>query len=287
VSDILVTNEIVDPSKLSRLAELARSARIGVLADDIDVVAAIGDAARAAKAAVDVYVEIDVGAHRCGIASVADAVTLARAIDHTSGLRFGGLQAYHGSAQHLRSPDDRRAAIATATDIAKAARDAIVAAGVACPTVTGAGTGTWLLERQTGVYNELQPGSYVFMDADYGRNTLAPDELAFEQSLFVVTMVMSAAVAGHIVVDAGLKAFAFDSGPPLVESAAGLAYVKASDEHGVVAVAHDTARPALGERLWMIPGHCDPTVNLYDWLIGVRAGRVETLWPVSARGALS
>jgi len=287
VTDVLVTNEIVDPTKLARLATLARHARIGMLVDDADVVAVIGAAASACKSALDVYVEIDVGARRCGVASAGDAVALARAIDHTSALRFGGLHAYHGGAQHLRTPDERRAAIASAAAIAKDARDAIVAAGVACPTVTGAGTGTWQLERDSGVYTELQPGSYVFMDADYGRNALAPDQHAFEQSLFVVAMVMSTAVAGQVVVDAGLKAFAFDSGPPLVYGAPGLTFAKASDEHGVVSIEPGAKRPALGDRLWLIPGHCDPTVNLYDWLIGVRGERVEALWPISARGALS
>jgi D-serine deaminase-like pyridoxal phosphate-dependent protein len=287
VRDVLVTNEIVDPAKLARLASLARDARIGVLVDDVANVAAIGEAARASRVALDVFVEVDVGAHRCGVGSAADALALAQAIDLTAGLRFSGLQAYQGGAQHLRQPHERRAAIAAAVDIARRTRDAIVAAGIACPTVTGAGTGTWQHERDSGVYTEIQPGSYVFMDADYGRNALSPDQHVFEQSLFVVAMVMSVAIVGQVIVDAGLKALAFDSGPPLVYGARGLDYVKASDEHGVVSVARRAERPRLGERLWLIPGHCDPTVNLYDWLVGARGDRVECVWPVAARGALA
>ena len=90
---------------------------------------------------------------------------------------------------------------------------AIEAAGIACPTVTGAGTGTWQHERDSGVYTELQPGSYIFMDADYQRNALAPDEHHFEQSLFVLATVMSAPARERAVVDAGLKAFAVRLGP--------------------------------------------------------------------------
>jgi 3-hydroxy-D-aspartate aldolase len=127
----------------------------------------------------------------------------------------------------------------------------------------------------------------VFMDADYHRNALAPDEHHFEQSLYVVASVMSAPVRERAVVDAGLKAFAFDSGLPQVHGAVGLDYVKASDEHGVLAVANDRASPSPGERVWLIPGHCDPTVNLYDWIVGVRGTRVECLWPVTARGRLA
>jgi D-serine deaminase-like pyridoxal phosphate-dependent protein len=287
VRDVLVTNEVVDPGKLARLASLARHAHIGVLADDLGVVERIGEAARNAHVAIDVYAEIDVGAHRCGVVSRDDALALARAIDLTSGLRFGGLHAYHGGAQHLRKPSERRAAIAGAIDIARETRDAIVAAGIACPTITGGGTGTWQLERDSGVYTEIQPGSYVFMDADYQRNALAADQHAFEQSLFVVATVMSAPVRERAIVDAGLKAFAFDSGPPLLYGARGLTYLRGTDEHGVLDIASDAPPPLIGDRLWLIPGHCDPTVNLYDWIVGVRGSRVECLWPVAARGALA
>jgi D-serine deaminase-like pyridoxal phosphate-dependent protein len=286
IGDVLVTNEIVAPAKLARLAGLARTATIGVLADDIAAVAAISHAASGAGATIDVLVEIDVGARRCGVAPGTAALTLARAISAAPGLRFRGVHAYHGAAQHLRSPAERRAAIATAVAHARATRDAIVRAGIACPVVTGAGTGTWQLERDSGTYTEIQPGSYIFMDADYGRNALAPDDHAFENSLYVVAAVMSVPAPERAIVDAGLKAFAFDSGPPLVHAAHGLTYVKASDEHGVIDVDRAVAQPALGERVWLIPGHCDPTVNLYDWIVGVRGDRVECVWPVAARGAL-
>jgi D-serine deaminase-like pyridoxal phosphate-dependent protein len=287
IRDVLVTNEIVGASKLARLAALARGARIGVLADDAGNVADVGSAARAAGVALDVYVEVDVGARRCGVLPGAPAVAVAAAIARTTGLRFAGIHAYHGGAQHRRLPEERRAAIAQAAALAAETKAAIEAAGIACPTVTGAGTGTWQHERDSGVYTELQPGSYVFMDADYGRNALAPDEHAFEQSLYVVATVMSAPVRERAVVDAGLKALALDSGPPLVRSPRGLEYAKASDEHGVLVVAPDAAAPALGSRVWLVPGHCDPTVNLYDWIVGVRGDRVECVWPVAARGALA
>jgi D-serine deaminase-like pyridoxal phosphate-dependent protein len=153
--------------------------------------------------------------------------------------------------------------------------------------VTGAGTGTFTLERDSGIYTELQPGSYVFMDADYGRNEHADGEIRFEQSLFVWTTVMSTPAADRAIVDAGLKAFAVDSGMPLVAHAPGLELTKASDEHGLLRIASGAAGPRLGERLKLVPGHCDPTVNLYDWIVAVRNDRVESLWPVAARGALN
>ena len=286
VHDIVVTNEVVAPAKIARLAALARTTAIGVLVDAVPAVAALSEAASRAGAAIDVYVEVDVGARRCGVAPGAPAVALAQAIHGAPGLRFRGLQAYQGAAQHLRTPDARRDAIALAAADAKRTRELIVAAGIACDIVTGAGTGTWQHERDCGVYDELQPGSYVFMDADYGRNVPGPAELRFEQSLYVLASVMSVPVPERAIVDAGLKAFAFDSGPPLVHAREGVEYTKASDEHGVLRVAPDAAPVAPGERIWLVPGHCDPTANLYDFIVAVRDGVVTDVWPIEARGAL-
>ena len=287
VRDVLVTNEIVGEAKLARLAAIAKKATIGVLSDDAATVRHIGAAARAAGVSIDVLVEIDVGAPRCGATAGAPAAAIAEVVARTPGIALRGLQAYHGSAQHLRAPGERRAAIAGAAALARETKAAIEAAGIACPTVTGGGTGTWQHERDSGVYTEIQPGSYVFMDADYHRNALAPDEHHFEQSLFVLATVMSTPARERAVIDAGLKAFAFDSGPPALYGARGLTYEKGSDEHGVLAVATDREPPLPGDRVWLIPGHCDPTVNLYDWIVGVRGTRVECLWPVAARGALA
>ena len=286
IADVLVTNEIVAPSKIARLAALAQSATIGVLADDAGVIADLSAAAALAGGTLHVYVEIDVGARRCGVVPGPAALALAQAVAAAPGLRFRGLHAYHGAAQHLRRPEERRAAIDRASRLAAQAKALIEGAGIACPVVTGAGTGTWQLERDSRVYTELQPGSYVFMDADYARNALAPDEHHFEHSLYVLSTVMSAPEPSRAVVDAGLKALAVDSGLPIVHVRHGVHYVKATDEHGVLAVESGHVPPGIGERIWLIPGHCDPTVNLYDWIVGMRGERVECVWPVAARGAV-
>jgi len=292
VADILVSNEVVGASKLLRLAALNRIARVGVCVDDAAQVAAIEEAAAAIGVRIETLVEIDVGASRCGVAAGEPAVALAKRIAASKQLAFGGLQAYHGSAQHYRTHEERRAAIAQAAALTAETVAALKRAGLACRIVGGAGTGTFEFEAASGVYTEIQAGSYVFMDADYGRNLDAAGRpfSTFRQSLFVLASVMSATAADRCVVDAGHKAVAVDSGLPLVwggEGAnAGLTYVGASDEHGKIKVAPDAARPVVGERLRLVPGHCDPTVNLHDWYVGVRGGRVEQLWPIAARGAL-
>ena len=143
-----------------------------------------------------------------------------------------------------------------------------------------------MLEVQSRAWNEIQPGSYVFMDADYARNEWAPPLPRFEHSLFVLSTVMSRPKDTVAILDAGLKASSVDSGMPLVHQRPGIEYAKASDEHGVLKIAAGAKAPRLGEKILLVPGHCDPTVNLYDWLVCVRKGGVEALWPVTARGAL-
>jgi 3-hydroxy-D-aspartate aldolase len=231
-----------------------------------------------------VYVEVNVGANRCGVEPGEPALRLAQAVSAAGHLRFAGLQAYQGAAQHLRSVEERRSAIALAVDKAKRTRELIREKGLACDIVTGAGTGTFLLEGASGVYDELQPGSYVFMDADYNRNSWDGFP-KFAQSLFIWTTVMSTPGAERVVVDAGLKAHSFDSGLPQVVGWPGVEYARPSDEHGVLKIAPGARAPRLGDKLRLVPGHCDPTVNLYDWLVCYRGERVEAVWPVTARGA--
>lgn len=286
VADVLVTNEIVGKQKIARLARLTREAKVAVLADDAGNVGDLDSAARAEGVRLDVLVELNVGADRCGVEPGVQALALARSISACRNLRFSGLHAYHGSAQHLRGAEERRAAIVAAAEKARLTRLLIEKAGIACETITGAGTGTFLLESASRVFNEIQPGSYVFMDADYNRNRWEDDWPRFEQSLFVLATVMSAPTADRAVVDAGLKASGVDSGLPQVRERPGLEYVKASDEHGVLRIAAGAKAPKLGEKLLLIPGHCDPTVNLYDGFVCVRKGKVEALWPVTARGAV-
>ena len=285
VTDILITNQIVGTAKIRHLMELAGAARIGVLVDHSLQIQALAVAAQASATSVDVYIEIDVGGHRCGIAPGEEAARLAELIVASSPLRFAGLQCYHSSAQHFRSPQERVAAIRSACELALLTKKKIEARGIPVDIISGADTGTFLLERDSGIYNELQSGSYVFMDRDYGDNMRGQNDIPFEHALFVLTTVMSRATGERAIVDAGLKASSVDSGMPSVWKRSDLKYLKASDEHGVL-VTPSPSSVSLGDQLMLIPGHCDPTVNLYDSLVCVRDGKVEALWPIAARGAL-
>jgi D-serine deaminase-like pyridoxal phosphate-dependent protein len=293
VGNVLVSNEVAGSAKLDRLAALARRATVGVCVDDIDNVAEIEAAASKAGSKIDVLVEIDVGGRRCGTTPGAPAASIADRIARSPHLRFAGLQAYHGSAQHVREARDRSAQIARAVEHVKETQAALKVLGLQAPIVTGAGTGTYENEAASAVYGELQAGSYIFMDADYGRNKRGNGEPfdTFEHALFVYSSVMSERAPERIVIDAGLKAFAVDSGMPVPWQMPGALYHRPSDEHGVIDASACSVRPRRGDKVLLVPGHCDPTVNLHDWYVGVRGmatreARVECLWPVAARGAL-
>ena len=284
VSDILVSNEVVSPIKLARLAALTRIAQVAVCVDDAMGIQLLEAAAESAGVRLTALIEIDVGSSRCGIAPGPEVAALGRLIAASPHLRFGGLQAYHGAAQHRRELEERRASVAEAVQMTSAAIADLKAIGLDCAIVGGAGTGSFEFESASGIFTELQVGSYVFMDADYGRNRPAPP---FRNSLFVLSGVMSVARPGVAVVDAGHKAVAVDCGLPLVWNRPGVSYVGASDEHGKLTLSPDAEPLRLGEKVWLTPGHCDPTVDRHDWYVCVRGGRVECLWPVAGHGAMA
>lgn len=288
IGNIHISNEFVGEARVALAVAMAARVTLSVCVDDVRQVAPLGMAAKRAGVRIAVLPEVDVGQGRCGVDSTDAVAELVDAIDHYEGLRFGGLQAYHGSAQHIASWDLRRDTARQAADKAAAYVRFLEARGITCPVVTGGGTGTAEFDIESGVYTEIQPGSYAFLDGHYGSLEWR-DDWRFRHGLFLASTVMSTARPGVIVCDAGLKSVATDSGLPrfwLSQQAGKPHYRTASDEHGVLELASATedSMPWLGETILLVPGHCDPTVNLYDRYVAVRHGRVEALWAIEARG---
>ncbi len=287
IKDVLVSNQVRDPAKIDRLARMPKlGARTICCVDDADNVADLSAAAQKHGTEIECLVEIDCGAGRCGVTTTPAVIEIAKAIDAAPGLKFAGIQAYQGAMQHMDSYEDRKAKIDVAVAQVKDAVDGLKAEGLDCDIVGGGGTGSYYFESNSGVYNELQCGSYAFMDADYGRILDADgnriDRGEWENALFILTSVMSHAKPEKAIVDAGLKAQSVDSGLPVIFGRDDVEYVKCSDEHGVVADPEGVLK--VNDKLKLVPGHCDPTCNVHDWYVGLRGGKVETVWPVSARG---
>lgn len=281
-----ITSPVVSAPAIARLVALNQVCdRLSVVADNPANVEALARAASPERP-LGVFVDIDPGIRRTGVASAQDAVALARLILAEPSLRYEGVQMYCGREQHIEDFAERRAAIEARTEYLRSVLAELDAAGAHPPIVTGAGTGTHRIDLELGVINELQVGSYIFMDDEYLACDLTGDGVApYERSLFVDARVVSANAKGMVTVDAGLKAFATEGKPPHPETA-GLTesrYAFMGDEHGAL-VGPETAELKIGDMVRLSAPHCDPTVDLYESYHLVRGDTLVDIWPVSARG---
>ncbi len=285
IKDILVSNQVCDPAKIDRLAQLPKlGARTICCVDDMDNIANLSAAAIKHGTEIECLVEIDCGAGRCGVSAGQPVVDLALAIEAAKGLKFSGIQAYQGAMQHIQSYNERKEKTDIAIDMVRTTLDRLKAQGLESDIIGGGGTGSYYFESESGIFNELQCGSYAFMDADYQTiHDQSGERISeFENSLFILTSVMSHAKTDKAICDAGLKAQSVDSGLPYIYGRTDVEYIKCSDEHGVISDPQNVLK--INDKLKLVPGHCDPTCNVHDWYVGIRDGKVETIWPVSARG---
>ncbi|MFT4936730.1 MAG: 3-hydroxy-D-aspartate aldolase [Pseudoalteromonas distincta] len=287
IENLHITSPVVSAPAIARLIALnARSPGLSVVADHPDNVAALA-AAASADTPLNVFVDIDPGIRRTGVASDEAAVALARQITEAPSLTFGGVQKYCGREQHIEDYAARREAILAQSEALKTTIAALTEAGLAPPVVTGGGTGTHKIDLELGVFNELQVGSYVFMDDQYVACQLeAEPGQPYGRSLSVEARVVSANHAALVTVDAGFKAFSTDADPPQVLAGAGegARFAFMGDEHGAVIApgVGETLKP--GDLVTLAVPHCDPTVNLYESYHVVRGDALVDIWPVSARG---
>jgi D-serine deaminase-like pyridoxal phosphate-dependent protein len=277
VPDVLVTSQVIGQTKVGRLVSLARHARVTVVVDDQLNAMQLSAAARAGGVELGVLVEVNVGQERCGVAPGVPAAELAARVAGLAGLRFDGLQGYEGNLQHIRAPEERRARCLESMARLLESRRAVEARGLAVKVCTTAGTGTHEIAGVHEGVTEVQPGSYIWMDADYGQ----VQGLPYESGLTVLTAVLSRQRDGAAIVDAGQKAVSMDGAGGTRVKGGALAYTPMGDEHGKLTGGE---LPALGETVELVPSHCDTTVNLHDYLHVVRGGRLEAVWRIEGRG---
>ena len=284
IDGLHLTSPVVTAPAIARLTALSqRMASLSVVADHPDVVDALAIAAQGGPP-LKVFVDIDPGIRRTGVASPQAAVALARRIAERPSLSYGGVQFYCGAQQHIQSFAERRNAIIERTGYLSICLNELAAAGLAPGVVTGGGTGSHVIDAELGVLTELQVGSYIFMDREYSECDLdGGGALPFQTALMVDARVISANAEGLVTIDAGLKAFSTDAGPATIIAGAGdgARYRFMGDEHGAVI---GTDLPDLGARITLGTPHCDPTVNLYDAYHVVRSEVLTAIWPVTARG---
>ena len=285
IPGILVTAEVVGPAKLARLTAAARHGDVMVVADHPTGVAELSGAARAAGLELGVLVEIDAGQGRCGTPPGAPALDVARRIADAKGLIFRGVQGYHGSIQGIVEYPRRQAEARAAAGRLVETVELIRKDGLAVEIVTAGGTGTLSFDTAVGGLTEVQPGSYIFMDATYRRIqwTAAGDPPPFAPALTVLGTVISRPARDRAVVDVGWKAASSDSGPIVPIGVPGARFDFGGDEYGILRF--EGACPlGLGAKVEFYPSHCDTTVNLYDHYVALRDGVVEGVWSIPGRG---
>ena len=289
VHDVLITSPVTTQDKLARGVDLAARTlgRVWLVVDHPEMAAALARAARAVGTQVHVLIDVDPDMGRTGMRGAEGVLALAAAIAQHAQLRLRGIQQYAGQVMHIKDYAERKQKSHAHWAGGFAIRDRLVAAGFPIEIVTGGGTGTYDIDSELAPITDLQVGSYAFMDEEYlqiGGATAARFE-DFPPALFVLASVISQPRAGAVTIDAGLKSFASETVAPVPLSLPGTRYRFAGDEHGVLLLDGQNAAPRLGDRVRLVTSHCDPTVNLYDYMFPVEDGVVREIWPVAARGA--
>jgi D-serine deaminase-like pyridoxal phosphate-dependent protein len=277
-SDLLIANEPVGPGKCERVAALARRVRTTIAVDSPSGLEAISTAARHAGAAVGVLIDLNVGQTRCGVLPGAAAVALAKAAASTAGIELRGVMGYEGHVVSLPDRAEREArtreAMAGLVETAALVR----AAGLPCDIVSAGGTGTYDISGRIAGITEIQAGSYVLMDTDYGRL-----DVPFEQAFWALGTIISRPDPGRCVADCGHKSMTKDHGLPTVRGVEGASVVSLNDEHATITIPSDS-KVAIGDRVFLRPSHTDPTINLHDVFYALEGEKVVGVWPIAARG---
>lgn len=288
VRSVLVTSPVVGAADMARLAGLLqRVPQVLTVVDDEAVLPALGAAAQKVGGVLDVLVDVDVGQRRTGAPTADSVAAVAVGVQAMAGLAFAGIQAYYGHLQGIANyrarAEKARIEQARISDCIRRLREAGLEPGI----VSGGGTGTIMVDVESGPFTELQPGSYPLLDAQYRREQLTPDDVPlFSPSLFVRGKVISSRQPDRVTINVGMKAVSTDGGPALLALPHDLRaeYAFAGDEHGFLLIPEGAARPALGTAVELVPAHCDTTTNLHAAIHAVRGQELEAIWPIAARG---
>ena len=287
VGEILITSPVVTAEKVERVIDLAAAnPGLQVVVDHHRGADLMNQAAARKSIVLRVLIDLDPAMGRTGIETGDAAVALGRHIvDNCPHLVFSGLQMYAGHCMHVHGFEKRKGKYRHIMQKGVETRAAFEREGIHVSVFTGGGTGTWDIEPELGLLTDLQAGSYGFMDVEYldiGGSGGAFD--GFAPSLFVLVTAISKPQSALITVDAGFKALATDTVAPRFRDVEGVTWHWGGDEHGIISLDNPSRDIVLGDKLFVITPHCDPTVNLHDWCFPYRNGVVEEIWPIAARG---
>ena len=280
INDILVANEIIGTTKIERLVQVAKQARIGVACDDKANISEISSIASKSNVTIGILVDINVGANRCGVAPE-EAPALARLVMESPGIELRGLMGYEGHVMGMQ-PEDKEAASAKAADILAEAKSLVEASGLTVEILSGGGSGNYWHAATLGSINELQAGGGALMDISYQELMKLPDH---QYALYLNAQVISTAVEGRAILDAGWKTTGRHTGLPVMYSHEGAEVTSLNAEHTIVAVPAGMS-VAHGDRMTLVPHYGDSTVLLHREMYAVRNHIIQDIWEITGAGAL-
>ncbi len=291
IKKILLTSPVVEEAKIDRLAEMNKEMDdLMLVVDNLENIKQLQLAARKVSKKFRLLVDVDIGLNRSGVTSVDQGLALARYIAEAPELRFFGLQGYSGNIQHIPKTTERRRVSHEQLQILKDMKKAIKDAKMPVRITTGSGTGSHLVDMEAAVFNDIQLGSYCFLDTQYmGVHIKLWGKVPYHPALFIYTRVVSNNHDGFVTLDAGSKSMATDGPLPTVMAGApeGSTYEPFGDEFGKLVLPEGAEVPETGSLVVLMAPHCDPTVNLYDHYHCVRDDKLVAVWPIQARGRAS
>ncbi len=287
ISNVLMTGVNISVPKVKKAMELRKKHKGFIQAvDNPQNAQDLQDAARAAGIVADVVVDVNV-IRRSGVLPGRPALELAQLVDKLPNLRFRGILAYDGGVQHVKGFEKRKEKNRTGMEPAVMSYDLMKKSGLNLEIFSGGGTGTYNMMAEIPGFTDVQIGSYLFMDHQYMIIGSAANEALyddFEPSLTVITTIINNNYEKRLVTDAGSKAMTLNQPPAIVIGEPDFLYNAGSDEYGTITFEQASKNYKVGDKLELIVPHCDPVVNLYDYIYGIRNGKVESILPVLARG---
>jgi len=284
IKDILIANEIIGSQKIKRLVNLAAYTDIKVAVDDENNAKRISEAALEKSVIVNTLIELNIGMNRCGVEPGEAALNLVQEIKNLKGLKFMGIMAYEGHAVFIESFKERQVEVMKSLKKVSETRKILEDAGIDCEIISCGGTGTYMITGAYPVVTEIEAGSYLTMDTKY--NLIEGVKGEFKNALSLLTTVISIPSAERVIIDTGMKAISKEFGIPVIKgNSKGAELYKLSEEHGFTRFIKDKEGDfEVGQKIELIPSHGCTTINLHDVYYGIRAGIVECILPIEARG---
>ncbi len=279
IADILIANQIIEPSKIARLVGISKHTQITVAVDNLNNIEMLNQAGEFFDALVNVLIEVNVGLNRCGVEPGQPALELANEISKKKHIKMRGLMGYEGHVVMLPDHEHRKKLAKEAMEKLVGTSELLERNGYYVEIISGGGTGTYDLTGQFPGVDEVQAGSYLFMDSKYQKTGVE-----FNQALTLYTTVISRPNSEKAILDAGMKAISFEHGMPEIKDHPEWNLAALNEEHAILEIPGGDSQLKPGDKIELVPSHGCTTINLHDRYYALREERIEAIWPVEARG---